>query len=257
MTKVNCREIPYSDLLLREEWRKKRVIILKRDSNTCNSCNNDFLNQFDNGFYNNATRTDVGKKNIIVVSSIKGLVIWPHEKPNLFKALTGGEIYRIYFEITFGNQYAEIYGVQKAKEENDDDIPMGELSMMFKQMRNKYRPISEDPEKYFAEKTKKGEVIWSYVKGLHVHHTYYQKSLCPWEYPNESLETYCWECHHKIHSTSKIPFYEKDGTLIGNLTSCQRCGGAGEIPEYRHVESGICFECRGAKYEELIVKDSF
>ena len=72
MTKVNCREIPYSDLLLREEWRKKRVIILKRDSNTCNSCNNDFLNQFDNGFYNNATRTDVGKKNIIVVSSIKG-----------------------------------------------------------------------------------------------------------------------------------------------------------------------------------------
>lgn len=28
---------------------------------------------------------------------------------------------------------------------------------------------------------------------------------------------------------------------------CPRCGGTGYLPQYRHVENGICFKCRGAK----------
>lgn len=30
---------------------------------------------------------------------------------------------------------------------------------------------------------------------LHVHHTYYENGLEPWEYPNESLRTLCSNCH--------------------------------------------------------------
>lgn len=32
-------------------------------------------------------------------------------------------------------------------------------------------------------------------KTLHVHHTYYEKGRCPWEYPIDSLECLCETCH--------------------------------------------------------------
>lgn len=28
---------------------------------------------------------------------------------------------------------------------------------------------------------------------------------------------------------------------------CYRCGGTGYLPEFKHVEGGICFRCRGRK----------
>ena len=27
--------------------------------------------------------------------------------------------------------------------------------------------------------------------------------------------------------------------------TCDRCNGVGRIPEYKHIENGICFKCRG------------
>ncbi len=32
-------------------------------------------------------------------------------------------------------------------------------------------------------------------KTLNVHHTYYEKGLMPWQYPNGSLYTFCEDCH--------------------------------------------------------------
>lgn len=34
-------------------------------------------------------------------------------------------------------------------------------------------------------------------KQLHVHHTYYDKNLHYWEYPDYMLITLCCNCHHK------------------------------------------------------------
>lgn len=31
---------------------------------------------------------------------------------------------------------------------------------------------------------------------------------------------------------------------------CDRCGGRGDIPKFRHVQNGICFKCRGDGYVE-------
>lgn len=28
---------------------------------------------------------------------------------------------------------------------------------------------------------------------------------------------------------------------------CDRCGGTGHLPQFNHVEGGICFKCRGGK----------
>ena len=38
-------------------------------------------------------------------------------------------------------------------------------------------------------------VCQSKEKTLHVHHTYYEKGMAPWDYPQHSLKVLCEECH--------------------------------------------------------------
>lgn len=42
----------------------------------------------------------------------------------------------------------------------------------------------------------------SSTEQLHVHHRYYDESLNPWEYENESLITLCENCHKREHNLS-------------------------------------------------------
>lgn len=39
---------------------------------------------------------------------------------------------------------------------------------------------------------------------LHIHHTYYQKGLAPWEYPDNSLICLCENCHKKAQDFSAL-----------------------------------------------------
>lgn len=39
---------------------------------------------------------------------------------------------------------------------------------------------------------------------------------------------------------------------VSSGCKCSRCGGEGEIPQFRHVEGGICFKCRGTGEEARI-----
>ena len=86
---------------------------------------------------------------------------------------------------------------------------------------------------------------WFKLKGLNIHHTHYTRGCKPWEYENDSLVTLCEDCHKKRHETSRIPLYDKEKRLISNLVPCSRCGGSGYLPQYSHVEHGICFKCYG------------
>jgi hypothetical protein len=97
-----------------------------------------------------------------------------------------------------------------------------------------------------------GSIRWKYVKGLQLHHRYYQEGAMPWEYPDDAFIPLCWTCHAKLHTTEEIRHLDKDGIEKGTLKPCHRCHGTGYFPEYNHVEDGICFHCRGAKYEQLI-----
>ena len=89
---------------------------------------------------------------------------------------------------------------------------------------------------------------------LEVHHKYYIWGRNVWEYDNEVLVTLCSKCHKNIHLFDTIEWkmcedgYYKDIELI----KCQRCSGKGYFDEYRHVENGICFRCRGLKYDNLV-----
>lgn len=92
------------------------------------------------------------------------------------------------------------------------------------------------------------------LRGLNIHHTYYIKGHKPWEYKAEALVTLCENCHKKRHETSSVPYYDHERRLIGNLVVCDRCSGSGYLPQYSHVEDGICFKCGG---EGVVLNETF
>jgi len=87
---------------------------------------------------------------------------------------------------------------------------------------------------------------------LHCHHKYYISETLPWEYPDEALVTLCMYCHSEFHKTNKVPFYRKSDMEFLDYTPCPRCCGAGVLSEYSYHMSGVCFQCGGARYLELI-----
>lgn len=176
--------IPYSKLLLTEEWRAKRAFIIDRDNQKCQECNK------------HATDTLIDKNN-------KQHDVWLESiKDSDMSGLSDLEV---------------------------NDMITNEYRGGFKIV------LAKDP--YY----------------LHVHHKYYIISNLPWDYPNESLITLCNWCHSKFHENSTVSIYlQKNGDLIEMYyTPCYRCYGAGILPEYKHVQKGICFRCKGSKYEEL------
>lgn len=84
------------------------------------------------------------------------------------------------------------------------------------------------------------------IKPLNIHHLYYVKNYKPWEYDDNALITLCADCHKKRHKTN-VPIYNSVSmtNLIGYAKICPKCKGLGFIPEYAHVENGICFMCGG------------
>lgn len=45
--------------------------------------------------------------------------------------------------------------------------------------------------------------------------------------------------------------------LVQNQRSakCSRCNGSGYLPQYAHVERGICFKCRGVRGDKFVYKN--
>lgn len=82
--------------------------------------------------------------------------------------------------------------------------------------------------------------------GLNVHHKYYIQGHKPWEYENDALVTLCEDCHKRWHENyTNIRLLDSNHQLISTLVPCSRCGGSGYLPQYSHVEHGICFKCGG------------
>jgi hypothetical protein len=113
----------------------------------------------------------------------------------------------------------------------------------------------------FAIKLEEGYKIFEYaIAGnsryqiyLHVHHKYYIADRLPWDYPDEALITMCSKCHYEFHQNNVVDIFDKNGRRM-ILTPCHRCNGAGIFPEFTHVIGGLCFRCKGAKFEEYILE---
>lgn len=95
------------------------------------------------------------------------------------------------------------------------------------------------------------------IKAFHlqVHHKLYIRGKYPWEYDDEALITLCNWCHFELHRKEIIPVYtEVDGQLMQEqFKPCPRCSGAGWLPQYKHVEDGVCFQCWGARYLKKLI----
>ena len=91
---------------------------------------------------------------------------------------------------------------------------------------------------------------------LQVHHMEYIVGYLPWEYDTSVFKTLCAECHMSVHSDPRtfIPIYIiiEGRKELFNGTPCKRCSGNGNLPQYRKIENGICFKCRGRRFEELL-----
>lgn len=90
----------------------------------------------------------------------------------------------------------------------------------------------------------------------HVHHTHYIKDQLPWIIRYEYLQTLCRPCHTQIHMEQEIPVYEfKNNNKIRVFNSysiCSRCSGTGYLPQFKHVENGVCFKCGGNSVNKTI-----
>lgn len=70
-------------------------------------------------------------------------------------------------------------------------------------------------------------------KTLHVHHGYYDKNRDPWDYENETLYTYCEECHESMQGEladlhREIGFVGKFGkirALVSSLAELRQAEG--------------------------------
>jgi hypothetical protein len=93
---------------------------------------------------------------------------------------------------------------------------------------------------------------------LHVHHRYYLKDHLPWEIDDSALVALCRDCHYKRHQSEDIKVYIKNGNQLTltsrNFMFCPRCSGTGYLPQFRHVENGICFLCHGEIPKTIFTK---
>ena len=78
---------------------------------------------------------------------------------------------------------------------------------------------------------------------LNVHHAYYEAGKKPWEYPNQSLVTWCEECHKSRHSMMRqmqeelvrSPIMAAKGALALSLNYSEVLECIGAADDRRHL----------------------
>lgn len=238
----------YRDLLEKPEWKNKRKIILKRDENRCVNCDN--LHLVENlevgilvSFMGRHSILKEKKEVSLLIDKVGGSSPDAGGKVRVFNEvnLIETEHYVVYYQLNSDdNRYVKpVIGIVH----NNEKIKGFTLEHLI---------LFGFAKRLLLERDFLMNSTWIYAVGLHIHHTYYQEGLLPWEYPNESLQTLCWHCHEELHKNEKVPYLNTQGIECGKLTPCLRCFGSGYLPQYYYYLGGVCFRCNGARFEEMI-----
>lgn len=251
----------YPEQLETQEWSSKRLSILERDNYTCQFCHRkqtECITFGDKNLYvgvdtshhltlkdivlefmitqesleqminyidleNIKSKARVFDNHIIIGITQDGTIYYALENNlDIFRKNIKQKVYKVVRAKTINYSYVYIYY------QNDVDLQQDiELPLFF---------CSEDMIK------------------LNVHHKHYIVDKKAWEYKDTELITLCDSCHYNIHQCSDVQIYTyRNGLQIAmNYTPCTRCGGVGYFPEYKNIENGICFRCRGNRFEELV-----
>lgn len=237
----------YEELLKSPKWKNKRDNIVERDKNTCTNCRNVLL--FNNSILCRVHSNLVTSEwQVVRVGELLGRSRYKLFVPTQrFRPLERGYLVLVAPLQNVEKEFEKSATLIASKNETEKDI-------LIQLLRSK---IGVEDERFIQAVAVHRESIhneWKHIKGLEVHHKYYQLGLMPWEYDDDALTTLCWYCHGELHKNGKVPVLDEYGNNLGEYTNCYRCHGAGTFPDFSHVQSGICFRCNGAKYEELRLK---
>lgn len=259
----NCSDVTnsvfmdYASQLKSQEWKEKRMKILARDNHRCRMCGKgiSIYVKFDDKYYNlgiDYSLPDITPDDIIATKiSIDGFKSLVHSKSIMIREINQGRetLLGVSDNGILGIADSNIYSMLKSGiGSNDLEVNMvrHKSGMLCFLINLKNQDLSEIKVKvpYLSETP----------VSLNVHHKHYIIQHKAWEYDDDDLITLCKECHTKVHHAIGAPVYsQKNGFMKEiHLTPCLRCGGTGYFPEYKHIEDGVCFRCRGARFEELI-----
>ena len=141
-----------------------------------------------------------------------------------------------------------------------------------------YYKYLEDPRWIAKSKEIKSKFGWkcqkcgAIDKPLHCHHQFYVNDpdgrRLPWEYPNETFQVFCNDCHYGLHdqlreyrklkfeksiSDQRIEFENKINSelLAKEFDICLYCSSNGS-----NIENGVCCDCqcKGKKSLDVICK---
>jgi hypothetical protein len=250
----------YQTLLLSDEWKSKRLEILKRDKRVCQNCNNDTLyKKAEFGFISREVRRD---KEFLIISVNRlatGFASHFFIPSHLIPVQSSSRNYRVLISNLEFNPCTskeqsdigppQVFAIRKYKEV---DINLKILLDNINEGGSEDIKSHKNIQDYIAKNFTSLFSDWTVFAGLHVHHQYYKHNLQPWEYPDSALTTLCYSCHKMLHQNQTIPVLDDNNNVIGEMTCCKRCFGTGWFKEFKHIQNGICFRCSGARYEELI-----
>lgn len=249
--------ISYQSQLESPKWQEKRNEILRRDNNRCVMCGREKSKsmKFNDQFYNfgiDHSYPDITPEDIISsklsIAELKSLI---HTKEIGFRTINH-ELSVIAGTSTNGvlgvmnSNAISVSKTENASEKVEVNLVRHNSGMLFFLVNLKGADLTtiKAPIVYLTETP----------LFLNVHHKHYIIQHKAWEYDDEDLVTLCNECHAKVHKSIGAPVYsDKNGYMKEvHLTPCLRCGGTGYFPEYKHVDNGLCFRCKGARFENLI-----
>lgn len=240
----------YEEQLRSKDWIAAKNKILVRDKYTCTVCNNSNLlkNCGAEVFY-------IGNSDKILLKHGRNPIYVSYSLPKF-------EAYYAFFLEGEKNALIGLKGISLKEADYQEAIRNSDENTSPKEWletNNIHRlRLALYPEKHLRHyefdsyQSKLQKTEWITLNGLHVHHKYYQRGKCAWQYPSSALTTLCWNCHRELHQNSKIAVYDENGKPVTQYSVCGKCYGAGWFPQWLHVEEGICFECWGARYKELI-----
>lgn len=239
----------YQEELEMPEWQKKRNTILDRDGHRCQLCGkgkssfteiNNVTVHFGINYSSNISKDALSERHfsIAVFKSLFDISkINIYKKDNKLIAITSNGM----------------VGMMNIKDINN--IPKAD-NLIVKLIRVEYGQLSfiitddllgniGDNGLEYGFYISKNPIV------LNVHHKQYILGHKAWEYPDTDLVTLCNECHSAIHKTLGAKVYSDEHGYMREilLTPCTKCNGTGYFPEYKHVENGVCFRCRGRRFE--------
>lgn len=256
----------YQDKLQTKEWKSKRKEILSRDKNSCQRCGINRYNEIPTkaiilessilksfGFAEvvsnmiNVSLVKIVEANTdlnIVVKNLTGLTTIDRSKNyfliiNFIKKNKNDYSFKgVKFAEAINQQMFEGQRYESFKKQYQETLVKGNFEI--------------DKFGFFLMIAKDDEIFGKQSSPLEVHHLCYRKNTEIWNQKNEEYATLCNICHQITHQHFKIPVIDSNNVKIESLVPCKKCGGRRILSEFRHVEGGICFRCRGEGFENYI-----